>query len=100
MKHHIITVHHKIPHAFWGNLKPDNAIHLRENIHRSIHTIFQDDTPIQRIRRLLEVDKSTMHPEVYQVLHETLRKYEWILEHDVYRPELFNSDKFLQRWKR
>ena len=66
---------------------------LSENVHRALHTVFANDTPIQRIRRSLEVDKTTMSPLVYQELSEVLRRFEKI-EIEIYKPEIFNPDKF------
>ena len=74
--HHPMTVHHKIPESFGGNLRPNNTVNLKENVHRALHTIFQDDTPIQRQRRLLEADKSSMLPDVYLALSNTLKRFE------------------------
>lgn len=65
-----------------------------------MHTIFQDDTPIQRQRRLLEADKSSMLPDVYLALSNTLKRFEWLIELEVYEPDCFNADKFFTRLKR
>ena len=92
-----ITIHHKLPESFGWNLRPNNTINLRENIHRSLHTIFQNDTPIQRLRRLLEVDKTVMRPEVYLALSDTLKKFEWIIEYQSYESDCINVDKFMKQ---
>ncbi len=98
MKHNnIITVHHRLPHAWWGNLEKNNAMKLAENVHRAVHTVFQDDTPIQRQRRLLEWDKTVLKPEIYQALSDTLAKFEWILEMECYETTCYNPDKFYKR---
>lgn len=93
----IITVHHKLPESFWWNLRPNNTVNLRQNIHRSLHTIFENDTPIQRIRRLIEVDKTVMRPEVYQAINETLKRFEWLIEYQSYEPDCINIDKFMKQ---
>lgn len=98
MKHNQpITVHHKLPESFGGNLRPNNTISLRQNIHRSLHTIFENDTPIQRIRRLIEVDKTVMRPEVYQAINETLKRFEGLIEYQSYEPDCINIDKFMKQ---
>lgn len=98
MKHNnVITVHHILPHAWWGNLEKNNAMKLAENVHRAVHTVFQDDTPIQRQRRLLEWDKTALLPEVYLVLSNTLQRFEWIMEMWCYEPNCYNPDKFYKR---
>lgn len=95
-----ITVHHKIPESFGGNLRPNNTVNLKENVHRALHTLYQDDTPIQRIRRTLEVDKTALRPDIYLALSNTLKRFEWIIELEVYEPDCFNADKFFTRLKR
>jgi hypothetical protein len=100
MKHNSpITIHHRLPSSWGGNLQPNNAMRLRENLHRALHTIFQDDTPIQRLRTSLEADKTVMIPEVYKVISDVLRRFER-REIEVYEPDCFNADKFLTRSKR
>ena len=98
--HHPMTIHHRIPSSWGGNLRPNNAMNLKENYHRALHTIYQDDTPIQRIRRTLEADKSVMRPDIYLALSNTLKRFEWLIELEVYEPDCFNADKFFTRLKR
>lgn len=95
-----ITVHHKLPESFGWNLRPNNTIQLRQNVHRAVHQIFEDDTPIQRLRRLLEVDKTVMNPWVYLEISNVLRKFEWIIEYQSYEPDCFNVDQFMKRLTR
>lgn len=92
-----ITVHHKLPESFWGNLRPNNTVQLKQNIHRALHTIFQDDTPIQRIRRSLEVDKTVLQPDVYLAISDTLKRFEGLIEVDTYEIDCINRDKFIKR---
>lgn len=56
-----------------------------------------DKTPIQQQRRLLELNKSVLHPDVYVALDSTLKKFEWVMEINAYNPLLFDSDKFLKK---
>lgn len=72
-------------------------MNLKENYHRALHTIYQDDTPIQRIRRTLEADKTAMRPDIYLALSNTLKRFEWLIELEVYEPDCFNADKFFTR---
>lgn len=69
---------------------------LRQNVHRALHTLFQDDTPIQRLRRSLEADKTVLIPEVYSQISDILRRFER-REIEVYEPDCFNSDEFLKK---
>lgn len=91
-----ITIHHRLPEAWWWNLRPNNAMQLRQNVHRALHTLFQDDTPIQRLRRSLEADKTVLIPEVYSQISDILRRFER-REIEVYEPDCFNSDEFLKK---
>jgi hypothetical protein len=58
---------------------------LRETTHRALHIIFYNSPPLQRIRKTLEFDKSTLNPLVYEALSNTLKKFEDI-EVDIYKP--------------
>jgi hypothetical protein len=73
---HILSLHHKLPQSYGGNLQPNNTIMLRQTAHRAIHTLFSDDTPIQRLRRALEVDKTVMRPDIYLAISNTLKRFE------------------------
>lgn len=92
----IITIHHRLPDSWGWNLRPNNAMKLRQNVHRALHTVFQDDTPIQRLRRSLEADKPVILPSAYMLIHDSLRRLEE-LEIEIYEPDCFNSDKFLHK---
>lgn len=96
----IMTQHHILPESFWWLSKPNNLVMLRESIHRWIHSVFQDDTPIQRIRRLIETDKRVMRPDVYHTINNTLKQFEWLLEYKSYEQDCFNIDSFMIRLNR
>jgi hypothetical protein len=98
MERHIpLTRHHLLPDCWGGTWHPNNIVNLREDIHRSFHQIFQADTPIQQLRRNLEVNKKTMRPEVYLAISDTLKRFEGIMEVEVYEPKSIYPDMFLQR---
>lgn len=73
-------------------------MNLRENVHRAVHTIFQDETPVQRLRTLLEADKPVMRPNIYLEISNVLKKFEWLIEMWVYEPDCFNEDTFYSRF--
>ena len=101
MKHYQpITQHHILCQSFWGNSHTNNLVWLRENIHQAIHTIFQDDTPIMRLRRLLETDKRVMIPSVYLTISNTLKRFEWIVEPTSYEEWCIDIDRFYKRLSR
>ena len=99
MKHQPLTAHHRLPESFWWKWVPDNIVMLRENVHRAVHTVYQDDTPIKRIRRRLEEDKDVFLPEVYNVLNDVLTRFER-RETEVYKRHTFDIDTFIKRLKR
>lgn len=90
----VTSVHHKLPSSFGWYRHPENLVRLQDHIHQSIHIIFLNDTPIKRIRRLIEADKSTMRPEVYNAISDVLKQFEGIIEIEAYKPYLFNHNKF------
>lgn len=100
MKNKIYTSHHLLTQDFGGLSRPNNLVLLRDSVHKWIHSVFSSDTPIQRIRRLIETDKTVMKPEVYQAINETLRKFEWIIEYSVYEEDCIDPDKFIRRLTR
>ena len=40
-----------------------------------------------------------MKPEVYLAISDALKKFEWILEYQIYEPDCINVDKFLRTHK-
>lgn len=70
---------------------------LRENTHQAIHTVFGDDTPIQRLRRSLEADKPALHPDIYTAINRTLQRFEGAMEVEVYEPDVIDKDTFLHK---
>lgn len=76
MKYQPITIHHRLPESWGGNLRPNNAMPLREKLHQALHTVYSNDTPIQRIRRSLEADKPVLRPDIYRALSNTLKRFE------------------------
>lgn len=92
-----ITSHHLLPRSWWWNLQPNNVAHLKENVHRAVHTLFSDATPIQRLRTALEVDKTVLQPDVYQEISNILKRFEGLIEVDTYEIKCFNRDKFMRR---
>ena len=98
MKYHQpLTRHHKLPESWGWYLKPNNTALLKENVHRAVHTIFQDDTPIQRLRRAIEADKTVLQPDVYREISNILKRFEGLIEVDTYEIDCFNRDKFMRR---
>lgn len=95
--HHPLTVHHLLPQAWGWNLRPNNTVRLKENVHRAVHTLFSDATPIQRLRTALEVDKTVLQPDVYQEINNILKRFEGLIEVDTYEIDCFNRDKFMRR---
>ena len=97
MKNRVMTSHHILPVVYWWYWKPNNLVLLRDSVHKWLHSVFQDNTPIQRIRRLIETDKTVMRPDVYQAINKTLRRFEGLVEYQSYEPDCFSIDTFMKR---
>ena len=95
---HPLTIHHKITQAYWWNSLPNNIVEIRENVHRAIHTLFSEATPVKRIRQLIEADRLT-YPDVYEAIDRVLKRFEGTMEINAYDPRLLDSDKFLRKQK-
>lgn len=55
---------------------PANLKSLRQNVHQSFHTLFADNTPVKQIRQILELNATTLHPDVYAEINKVLARYE------------------------
>lgn len=97
MKSHIKTCHHVLSVDFGWLSRPNNLVHLREKLHQWIHSVFDSKTPIQQMRAILELDKPVMNPEVYRTISNTLKRFEWIIEVEVYEPDCIDADRFIHR---
>lgn len=95
-----ITQHHIVCQAWGWRTVPNNIVWLRQNIHQAVHTVFQDDTPIQRLRRILESDKISLSPATYLAISNTLKRYEWVIELSAYEDGVVNVDQFYRRLNR
>lgn len=100
MKHHVRTSHHLLSQDFWGTGRPNNLVLLREKFHQSLHCVFDSKTPIQQIRAILELDKQVMNPRVYEVLSNTLKRFEWLIEVSAYEPDCIDKNRFYSRYLR
>lgn len=96
MNRNPLTAHHLISASHWWHSYPENIRMLRENTHRALHCLLADRHPIQQLRYLLELNKSTLEPMVYFHLSDTLSMYER-KPIEAYKRNLFNPDKFVRR---
>ena len=90
-----LTRHHKLPVSFWGLGASRNIILLKENVHIAIHMIFQNDTPIQKLRKMLEADKSVLWPDVYMALSSVLQWFEGEEEYKHYDQHCIDVRRFI-----
>lgn len=96
MKDKIYTRHHIIANAAWWTSNPSNIVLLRDSVHRWIHSVFWASTPVQQIRKLVELDRPVIKHHFYAELNRILN----ILEREeycVYEPDCFNLEKFKDR---
>lgn len=92
-----LTYHHKLCESWGWQRHPDNCSMLKLRVHEAIHTIFDDRTPLWRMQKCLIDDKSTYIPEAYELINGVLRKLESI-QIEIYKPEIFNPDKFIKKY--
>ena len=100
MRYNPLTVHHLLPQSWGWTSHANNTRSINEKTHRAIHTVFQDDTPITQIRRLLKLNWKTLNIDAYHVINWVLRQYEGILEIEAYDPKSVNPDSFITRLRK
>jgi hypothetical protein len=71
-----LTRHHSIAQSIGGSWDPANLVLLPWTQHRAKHILFGNDLPIEVIRTELEVAKTTLHGDVYNMINGVLRQVE------------------------
>jgi len=91
-----ITKHHLISRSNWWTDHPDNIRNLRENTHRALHQLLSDKTPVQQLRRMLELNRNVFVPHIYNRMSRLLYEIEQN-EISAYKKSLFNPNKFREK---
>jgi len=81
MKDHKYSTHHKVCRSKWWTNAKDNLVRLKVVQHRALHTIFQDDTTVEKIKRILEMDLTTLQWDFVRDIERILDLYEWLEYH-------------------
>jgi len=73
--------HHKVPKSRWWTNVEDNKKRTLKTIHRAIHTIFVNDTTIEKIQRILDMDWSALQWDFVRDVKRILELYKWLEYH-------------------
>jgi hypothetical protein len=76
-KRHTLTKHHLIPTSRGGTNHPDNIKRLRDHFHIAFHKVFDNATPDEQIKKILEINSTVIKKDVQKKI---LR----ILDDDIY----------------
>ena len=69
------TIRHHIIQRKFGGSNHDLNLHTRdERLERAYHTVFPDMLPIDRVNRILELDKSVYVRDAAQVLKDAIEE--------------------------
>ena len=79
-----VVGHHIIQRTHGGSNHPQNIHYRPVAFERAYHTIFEDNLPIDRIQRILNLDSQAYNPDVVRDINsllDTVRK-EWADAYD------------------
>ena len=80
-KYHKYNHHHKVPKSRWWTNHWDNMERMRVNKHRALHHLFENKTVTEKIRTILEMDKSVLQGDLLRDIERILNLYEWLEYH-------------------
>lgn len=60
MNNHEIDTHHLLPRSKWWSNDPDNLLRTRVWVHSALHQVFANDTPIEQIKRLIQINSTCL----------------------------------------
>jgi len=76
------TWHHLLCKSRWWTNEPENLSEIKDTVHRSIHILFCNDTFPEQIRRLIEINQSTLQGDFIQDINRILDLYKGLEYHD------------------
>jgi len=56
----IYDIHHVVPRSRDGSNAPDNKVRLDQRVHRALHMIFANQTPIEQIQRIIGINSTAL----------------------------------------
>jgi hypothetical protein len=80
-KYYKYSTHHKCCRSKWWTNEKDNLVKLKVVHHRALHTIFQNDTTIEKIRRILQMDATVIQWDFKRDIERILDLYDWLEYH-------------------
>lgn len=66
------STHHILPRSRWGDSDKKNLIELKENLHRSIHTLFANQMIAEQLITTVWLSEKALRKDVREWLLETL----------------------------
>ena len=66
------NIHHIVASSIGGSNKPCNKIALDKRVHTALHTLFQNQSPVEQMRSLLMINISALKDEFVEDLLEVL----------------------------
>ena len=73
--------HHLLPKSKKGTWCKENRIDLKENYHRSFHKVFENDTPIEQIERILKLNESAIQWDFKADIEKVIELYKDLYYH-------------------
>ena len=77
------TTHHILPRSQGGNWEKKNLVEIRDNFHRSIHTLFENKMIAEQLITTVNISSKALREDVKQWLLDVLTSkdindpYEW-----------------------
>ena len=90
-----LTRHHIVPKSIWWTNHLDNIKRLKDNVHKSLHILFSNQTPIEQIETLMYWINATaltyeFKNDIWKILNINDDEYfykKWILLPKRYKDE-------------
>lgn len=77
----LMTTHHICPTSRGGTDEYDNTKMIRDKKHRSLHILFANQTTCEKIRTILEMDKTALQWDFKRDIERILSLYDGLEYH-------------------
>lgn len=67
--------HHLLCKSRWGSNIPKNVITLQDSLHRAIHRVFENKTPIEQLHYIKSFNSRVLNKEVVARINEVLWEF-------------------------
>lgn len=68
--------HHRLPVSRWGSNDPDNIKHWDVNKHIDRHVVFWNDTPVEQLIKVFQVNRDCRSKEFKRALIDLFVSYQ------------------------